>query len=264
MSAPRDSQGIQSVHTALRVLEALCESRKPMGVTEIANHMGETKTRIFRHLRTLLADGYVHQDTESEKYRLSIKLFHLGRAAEEQSDLLAEARRVMQTMCDRLNITVSLGRPVDKGVFIVDIVRADTPFEISTRPGYILPFNSTAQGKVVLAHATPDAVKEALARPLERLTPETITDPDVIRAQIQKARIRGWAVAPGETLPGLNALAAPIFDASGKLVATIAFIGTTQSLPKTTPPAMISSIIEAGRTISQALGYHELLKTAHI
>lgn len=257
MTRQKDEQGIQSVHTALRLLEALSRNRNPMGVTEIARRMGTPKARVYRHLRTLLTDGYVDQDQETEKYRLGIKLYHLGRAAGDQMDLLTEARRVMQGLAGRYNLSVSLGQPIDEGVFIIDIVRTDSPFEISTRPGFVLPFHATAQGKVVLAHASQARVDRVLSAPLEKLTPHTVTDPEALRGQIRKAKLAGWAVAPEETLPGLNALAAPILAADGKIVATIAIIGTVQNLPKRPPRMLTEAILEGAHIISLALGYHE-------
>lgn len=257
MSSQRDEQGIQSVRTALRLLETLSLNRGPMGVTEISRQMGTPKARVYRHLRTLLTEGYVEQDQDTEKYRLSIKLYHLGRSAGDQIDLLREARRVMQGLADRHNLSVSLGQPINDGVFIVDIVRTDSPFEISTRPGYVLPYHVTAQGKVVLAHASPEMVDQVLSGPLEKLTPLTITDPEILREQIQKAKLAGWAVAPEETLPGLNALAAPIMEAGGKIVATIAFVGTVQNLPRKPPRLLTEAILEGAHVISLALGYHE-------
>lgn len=257
MADARDDKSIQSVQVALRVLEELANNRGPMGVTEIAHRIGTPKARVYRHLRTLLAQGYVEQDARTEKYRLGIKLYQLGRAAGDQIDLLTEARRFMQQLSDSLQLTVTIGRPVDDGVFIVDMLRADTPLEISTRPGYVLPFHASAQGKIALAFGAPGLCERVLAAPLERLNSETIVDPARLRAEVNKARMSGWAVAPGEVLTGLNALAAPIFSADGRLEATITVVGTVQGLPARPRREMIYETLEAARAISHALGYRE-------
>lgn len=253
----KDDTGIQSVQTALALLELMAQSRGPMGVTEIARRMEVPKPRVYRHLQTLLADGYVERDEETEKYRLGIKLYHLGRAAGEQIDLLAEARRVMLALSDRFGLSVSLGQPIDEGIFILDIVRVDTPFEFSTRPGHVLPYHATAQGKVALAMGPPAAVDRVLEGPLPPLTPHTVTDPATLRRQIEAARAAGWAIGPEEALPGLNALAAPIFDASRKVVATMALIGTMMHLPKKPPAELVEAITDAAHRVSLALGYRD-------
>ncbi|MEM9685251.1 MAG: IclR family transcriptional regulator, partial [Pseudomonadota bacterium] len=255
MTVHRDDKSIQSVQVALQLMEVLAHNRRPMGVTEIATKLGTPKARVYRHLRTLVGEGYVEQDPETEKYRLGVKLYHLGRAAGEQMDLLTEARPIMQRLCDRFQMTVSLGRPAVDGVFIIDMVRADSPFEISTRPGYVLPFHATAQGKVALAFSPSMDIDRILAQPLVRMTPQTITDPERLRAEVTKAKIEGWAVAPEEVLPGLNALAAPIFSADGGLTATITLVGTVQGVTATPSHDQIEAVSEAGRAISRALGY---------
>lgn len=257
MPETREDKSIQSVQVAMRLLEALAHNRGPTGVTELSLRLGMPKPRVHRHLRTLLAQGYVEQDPETEKYRPGIRLYELGRAAGEQIDLLTEARRVMQRLCDRFQLAVTLGRPVDDGVFIVDMLRADTPMEISTRPGYMMPFHASAQGKIALAFGPPTLAKRVLAGPLDRITAQTIGDPVRLRAEVDAARRDGWAAAPGEVLPGLNALAAPIFAADGRLAATLTVVGTVEGVPDPPPRAMVDALIDAAAATSRALGYRE-------
>lgn len=257
MPDTREDKSIQSVQVALRLLEALAHHRGPAGVTELALRLGMPKPRVHRHLRTLLAQGYVDQDPETEKYRPGIRLYELGRAAGEQIDLLTEARRVMQRLCDRFQLAVTLGRPVEDGVFVVDMLRADTPMEISTRPGYMMPFHASAQGKIALAFGAPELAERVQAGPLAAITPQTIRDPRRLRAEVDSARRNGWAAAPGEVLPGLNAIAAPIFGADGRLAATLTVVGTVEGVTDPPCPEMVEALLAAAAATSRALGYRD-------
>jgi DNA-binding IclR family transcriptional regulator len=89
---------VRSVRTAFEVLEVLAASEEPLGVTEIARALGITKTRGYRHLRTLLGSGYVTQDPRSEKYQAGVKLFLLGQKVAAQHSLLSAARKVMRPL----------------------------------------------------------------------------------------------------------------------------------------------------------------------
>ena len=107
------SKVIQSVVTTLSVIEIMAEARAPMGVSELARKIGITKPRIFRHLRTLLDRGYVEQDPITEKYQLTLKIFHLGQLVFENIDFLHEARRVLPNLVANIKQTITIGQVED-------------------------------------------------------------------------------------------------------------------------------------------------------
>jgi DNA-binding IclR family transcriptional regulator len=251
------SGGIRAVVLAFRVLGFLADSGGERGVTEIAQALGLTKASVYRHLRTLMSLGYVDQNARTEKYRAGIGLYLLGRAVGEHMDLLTEAKRVMERLRDDHGHTVTLGRPVEGGILIVELIRANAPFEIGTRPGYVFPYHATAQGKLALAFGPATRLDNILAGPLERMTERTITDPTELRAQVALARRRGWAAAPEETLPGITALAAPVFDHDGSLAATITVLGSVQHIGREPEAALVDDVVRAARQVSRALGYRD-------
>jgi DNA-binding IclR family transcriptional regulator len=250
--------GIRSVVLAFRVLGFLTDSGSERGVTEIAQALDLTKASVYRHLRTLMTLGYIDQNAKTAKYHVGMGLYLLGRAAGEQIDFLAEAKRVMERLRDDTGHTVTLGQPVEDGVLIVELMRANTPFEIGTRPGYIFPYHATAQGKLALAFGPVARLEKVLAGPLEKLTDRTITEPVELRSQVVLARRRGWAVAPGETLPGITALAAPVFDHDGELAVTITVIGSVQHIGVEPAASLIDDVVRAAGQVSRALGYREV------
>jgi len=92
---------------------------------------------------------------------------------------------------------------------------------------------------------------------LRQWTEATITDLDRLRAEVDKVRKRGWAVAPGEVLSGINALAAPVFDADGELVATIGILGSTQHVAARPAPMLIAAVLRAAGDFSRRLGFRQ-------
>ncbi len=249
--------GIRAVVLAFRVLAFLTDSGGERGVTEIAQALSLTKASVYRHLRTLMALGYIDQNAKTAKYHVGMGLYLLGRAAGEQIDFLAEAKRVMERLRDDTGDTVTLGQPVEDGILIVELMRANAPFEIGTRPGYIFPYHATAQGKLALAFGPVARLEKVLAGPLEKLTEHTITDPVELRSQVVLARRRGWAIAPEESLPGITALAAPIFDHDGNLAVTITVIGSVQHIGIAPAESLIDEVVRAAEQVSRALGYRE-------
>ena len=107
--------------------------------------------------------------------------------------------------------------------------------EIGVRRGSRLSLRGSAQGQVTLAFGETGLLDELAGQDLPALTPKTLTDPDQLHRRIAETARIGHAFAPEETRLGVNALAAPVFDHGGRLVATVALIGSIQHL--STSPA---------------------------
>ena len=78
-----------------------------------------------------------------------------------------------------------------------------------------------SKGQVLLAHADPAFIESYLAGELERLTPETITEPDVLRERLEVIRQQGFAKTEGDVQVFTGSLAAPVFDRHRKVVAAV-------------------------------------------
>jgi DNA-binding IclR family transcriptional regulator len=252
-----DKSSNQSTQVAFLLMEAMAEIGEPVALTELARRLGMPKPRAFRFLKTLLSMGYVLQDPETDRYRLSLKLFHLGQAVADRTVLLTEARPLMVQLRDQTQQTVTLSLVEAQGMRILDMVRAASPVQIVTRPGALLDFHSSAQGKLALAFGDPSLWDVVRSEPLRKWTPKTNTDLVVLEKTVELIRKRGWADAPEETLPGVNALSAPIFDMTRQMIATVNIAGPVTTL--TTPPeqTLIDAIRMAARSISRNLGFTE-------
>lgn len=251
----KPEDGVQSVILAIRLLEAVAESETPKRVTDLAQQIGTTKARVFRHLQTLVKRGYALQDEASGRYCSGPKLVLLGQRAIENLSLVNEARPVMRALCDALGHSVGLSQLAGESLHTVDMARGSTPFSITSLRGTQQIFHATALGKVALAFGEPRLAEKVLAAPLAAVTPHTITDPEKLRREIGRIAARGWAVSPNELNIGINALAAPIFDASERLTGAIAILDMVQLLPAQPSPKQIDSVLAAAVEISRRLGY---------
>ena len=246
----------QSTVAAFAILEEMAARGEPSRVTDLAKALGMPRARVYRYLHTLVSLGYVRQDPATERYRLTLKLFHLGQAIADGTQLTSAARPVMAALRDRIGQTVTLSIPEETGMRVIDIVRVETPVQIVTRPGAILPLHTSAQGKVALAWGGP-GYRSALETALAALAPGDRPDPDWLEDQIAHARQAGWAVAPEETLRGVNAVAAPIFDIEGRFTATITIVGSVQDIKPEPAEVFVDAAIGAAREISAELGCME-------
>lgn len=250
---------ISSVVTTLTIIEFMADAEGPLGVSEIARSLDTAKPRVFRHLRTLFDQGYVAQDPNSEKYYLTVKLFHIGQAIADQTDFLAEARRIMPMLRDRANLTVTIGQFEEDGVRVLDILKHRSEFEISTRPGAFFDFHCSAQGKVALAFGPARLWAKVEEGPLRAWTSKTNTSVERLRKEVNLVKQKGWAVASEEVLSGVNALAAPIFGSTGTLEGTITILGSVQHLPARPDAGLVAAVVDAAAKVSGRLGYQEAI-----
>lgn len=253
-----DAAGIQSVAVALRVLDALALAGQPLGVTELARSLGEPKAKVHRHLATLRSLGYADQeeagDAQSRRYRLGWKLFQLGEAAAAQYDLRRVAEPFMLQLRDQVNETVVLGVAVGGETVILAATECkERRVYITIRPGDRPAPHSSAQARVALAFAPPEAQRRLLARKADTPTPRSLKTAAEVNARLAAIRERLWDDAPDQYMLGINTLAVPVFRNGDALAGTLALIGSVQYI--TVPPAreQLARLLRCAAEISRKL-----------
>lgn len=255
IEGPQLGDGVQAVALALRILEHLAVQQEPVGVTSIATMLGVSKSRVHRHLRTLAEQNYVVQAAGSDRYRIGMRLVALGRMVAESFDVASLARPALRSLRDDLGFSVALTLCDPAGARVITTLPGRSALEIGVKPGSILGFHHSAQGKIMLAFGEQGLAARVLRGRLAAPSPETITDIPTLREQVKQIQRQGWAVAPGESSVGVNALAAPVFDASGLLAGAIAVVDTVQFVKPVPAPAQVARVRRAAAEISRALGY---------
>ena len=109
IDGPARGEGLQAVTLAFQILEFLAGSRGGAGVSDIARALDTTKSRVHRHLRTLVASGYVLQSAESERYGVGGRLVTLGRAVAENHDLASLARDALRDLLRPGDVVLAMG-----------------------------------------------------------------------------------------------------------------------------------------------------------
>lgn len=247
---------VQSLMLGLRVLEALAASGKERGITELAAQFKTNKWRIFRHLHSLCEEGYVTQDSATSKFQLGRRTYSLLESLPNRFNFVREAREDMSALRDLRGHTVVLAAPIDdSGVVVVDAIEGLHAVQFNLKIGAIFELHASAHGKAALAFGSSDWLERVVARGLRRHTECTITNPRVLRREIERIRSQGWATAYEESFRGVNTVVAPIFSASRDYVGSIAIFGSIEAIPRNPDRKDIEAVIAAARRISQKLGW---------
>jgi len=253
--SPAPPAATETLDLSLRLLERLADAREPVGVSELAREFGSSKATVYRHIQTMARHGFVRQDPATQRYQAGVKLFILGERLRDRFDVLAAARKEMAPLRDETGQAVTVSALVEDQVLVLELLQGRTIVEFGTRPGTVLDLHASAHGKVALAFGPAELQERSLARPLKPWTPQTIRTRPALERAIALVRARGWATAPNEVLPGVNALAAPIFDHRGAYAGAIAIVGSTQYIAATPAPQQIALVTGAAQRISRELGF---------
>ncbi len=250
----KSGDGVQAVQLALSILEFLARERRAVGVTALAQALGTTKSRIHRHLQTLVQQGYIVQPRDSDRYESGPRLVALGRAVSDNLDLAHVAADPLMELRDALGHSAVISQITPDGMRVLATVPGRSPIEIGVRAGSLLAFHCSAQGKAALAFCSPEFVARILRSKLEIFTPHTIISSTELSAQLEKVRAQGWATAPNESAIGLNTLAAPVFDSTGAVCGAVGVVDMVQFIAAVPSEDQRQRTIAAAHRVSTALG----------
>ncbi len=245
---------MQSVDRAITVLEILAQHGEA-GVTEIATELGVHKSTAFRLVGALERRGLVEQPGLRGKYQLGFGIVRLAGAMAAGLDLTQQSRRICEDLAADLGETVNIAIPSGEMVINIDQVRGASAVVSQNWIGRQNPLHSTSSGKVLLAFMRKSEQRRVLRGYLEEVTPSTITDPDLLRAELDEILERGFATAVEELEGGLNAVAAPVRGLTGEVVAAVSAAGPSYRMEEDKLITIGETVQKAAEEISTRMGY---------
>lgn len=249
-----DGNAVRSVDRAAALLLALGECSGEAGVTELARRLGLHKSTASRLLATLEKRGLVEQDEESGKYRLGLAVIRLAGHAESTLDLRSIAMPELDRLARATRETTGLG--VMAGDAMLTVAQADGPNLVAMGDwtGRGAPLHSVAAGKVLMSAMPERDVLRLVRRGLDRFTDRTITQLEPLLEELARVRRRGYATAFGEYESSLNAVAAPVHDARGQVIAALDVWGPAYRVTPRRVPELAQATREAAAAVSVRLG----------
>lgn len=238
----------------LNVLTALVESEEPRALTSLSEQLGLTKSNTHRLLNTLVEQGFATQNGEKGLYRPTLRLWELGSRIVARLNVVSIAREQMPRLAEITGETVHLSMLEGDEVVYLDKIEGTHAVRSYTKVGARAPAWCVATGKILLAHRPSEEIA-ALASRLTAYTSRTLTDPERLAQELDRARRGGVAFNLGEWREDVLGAAAPIHDANGRVIAAIGISGPSLRLTQALLGQHSSSIISVGRDISHMLGY---------
>ncbi len=243
-----------SLVTGMAVLEKLAAAPKGASVTALARLLELDKGYLHRLLRTLERLGYVEQSPTTKLFHTTVKFVTLASVILQNLDVLEAAPPVMRRLLGASGESVHLARRIKTGgVYIAQELPSAgerVEIEIGSQP----ELHCAASGKALLAFLDEAEIRALVSEPFPRHTHRTISSLDDLVGDLKAARARGYALDDEECEADIRCLAAPIFDAIGRAVASIGVSGPTSRLTLRRVPTLGSLVAGAAEEISLKIG----------
>lgn len=252
----------KTVVKAIELVECLSRADQPVGITWLAKELGLTKSNVFRLLNTLVHRGFVRRHAADGQYELTLKVWELGQSVLSRLDVKKAAAPHLNELMKETNESVHLSIFDDGHVLYIDKVESEQPVRAYSRVGDRPPPHCIATGKVLLAYQ-PEETIENICRHLERFTPRTITDPRVLRKELEQVRKLGYSVNKGEWRETVCGVAAPIRDYSGGVVGAVGISGPAERLKPNKLDRLAPVVMACADRISADMSYRPVAPAAN-
>lgn len=245
----------QSLVRAIAILDCFRPDQPELGVREISRQLDLPRSTVGRLLATMLSAGILSQNPLTNRYKIGPKVLQWSSTYLSRLDLVSEARPVLAELHRITRETVGLY--VLDGIerVCIELIESPERVRVVIRRGERMPLHAGSAGKALLAFMPPELVKQIVAKPLEKMTPNTITKRKALLEELEMIRKRGYAVSHSERFEDALGLAAPIFDASGKVVGALNVAGPNMRFTEAEIDKYAPKIIQLANRISEALGY---------
>lgn len=249
-----DRSPVQSVDRALTILEILARTGEA-GLGQIARELGVHKSTVSRMVAALAAHDLVEQPEARGPVRLGPGLLRLAGATTARLDLVQEGRPVCRELAEATGETVNVAVMAGHTALYVDQALGPSTITSYNWVGQHIPLHATSNGRVLVGPLSAAERSQAWGE-LTAFTEHTVTQPAELERLVAEARKQGYAVVRDELDIGLTAMAAPVYNAHGELVASISLSGPSFRMDVERERELLAPLRSAATELSTRLGWH--------
>ena len=250
---PSTRRGIQSIEVGGELLKALAHHGRALPLKDLAAAAGMAPAKAHPYLVSFGKLGLIEQDAGTGHYGLGPLAMQLGLISLQQLDPVALATAVIEPLAQAIAHTVAIAVWGDAGATIVRVARPASAIYVSMRHGTVMSLRGTASGLLFAAHRPQQQLlpllhDRAAARGAGRIDP-------ALQRTLATVRREGLARVKDALVPGISALALPVFDGRGTMVLALTAIGPTATFDSRRQGGVAQALREAAVSLSSRLGY---------
>jgi DNA-binding IclR family transcriptional regulator len=246
---------LKSMHKLMAVLDCFSRYDRSLTLSEISTRCGMPKTTVHRLVSSLREAKLLEQDRERDSYRMGIRLFELGSIVLNNLDIYEKARphveRLIAAAGEGSHLCVFDGTNM---VSIEHVAPGGGNVNWTTMLS-ISPAYCTGVGKAVLAFQDKAVIEKLIRSGLLPYTPATITDPDLLRKELDLTAHRGYSIDEGEHQFSVRCVAAPIRNSASRVFAAVSITGPKERVTLERVPSLANLVLATAAELSRQLGY---------
>ena len=247
----------QSLSNGLQVLLLFDVSAPLLTVAEISKRLKYSQSKTYRMVRALIQHGFLEEVDDSAKYSLGLNALRLGFLAQQRFNISVIARPFMKKLSALTKETVFLTTLNGSRGICLERVESDDPIRWTAfQPGQEIPLHCGAPSKLLMASLGEVDWDRVIAKEgLRRYTPNTITNINKLKAQLREIREKECVFSDQELYRGVRAVASPILDGLGEVVAALSIAGPVYRINKRKLHFLGKLVVQYAEKISNQLGY---------
>jgi IclR family KDG regulon transcriptional repressor len=246
----------QSLANGLQILLLYDTSNPRFTVVELSKRLGYSESKTYRLIRPLIKYGFLQGNPGTSQYSLGLNALRLGLMAQQKFEITLIARPIMRELSLLTKETVLLTAVNGTKGIVLDRVESMEPVRYSLfQPGVSIPLYAGASSKILMAYLPEADWAQIIAEEgLKQYTPNTITEATQLKDHLREIREKGYAFSDQEIDLGVRAIAAPVLNGKGELVAGLTCAGPAYRIKKKKISSCGKLIIEYAQKIWNGLG----------
>jgi IclR family transcriptional regulator, acetate operon repressor len=251
--ASRSQGTVLVLRKAIAILRAFSHEQPELSLQDLRNMTGLPMTTCQRIVTNLVAERVLERS--GDRYSIGRSILEWAAIAKQGTPLNRLLSGILYDLRDATQETACAFTPQGRFRVCIAVVPTTLPVRPQTYVGQAVPLHIGAAGKVLLAFDD-DLLHAAQRDELERLTDKTIIDHHQLELEVTRIRKSGYSISSEEGTSGLAGVSAPIFEADGAVVASLALSVPVQRGGRQRLRSLVPVVIEAAKTASDRLGYH--------
>lgn len=252
--------GTQSILRAVALLKCFDDQHVEWSLADLTRVLDLNKTTVFRYLSALESEGLVARKDAGENYVLGPEIVTMAGYALRSIDMRSSARLTLEQLAEETKETASLEIVSGDEMMIIDEVVGEHLVSGVRSLGTRWPLHGTSTGLAIVATWPPEKREFFLQSNPAPITPQTVTEPEALRALLGQFSSQGYAVSDEMLEPGLVAVGAPLLNFDGHVEAAISIYGPKSRLDEQRIQSVGILVRDAAMNISSRLGHRSAIK----
>ncbi len=250
------ARGVRSVELGAGLLKIFSEQRRPMMLKELAELSGLSSAQVHAYLASYITLGFVERNSTNGLYHLGPACIELGIARMRSADPITLAREAARTLSQHTSLSVALVVWGSFGPTVTEVIEGVNQLNMNTKPGTVYSLSGTASGRLFAAFVSPKTFEEAANAENKEPKPNARigNKKRLLKRDLEQIRMNLFSTIDEPPVPGINAIAAPVFDYAGQIILAITLIGPEKIFRKQSSE-YVKALKEVSQRVSRDLGY---------